>query len=91
MDSRWKYGKTPSSQLRTQISHLDRDDLGASTDVTYVAGERVMLRYNLSCYLRGTMTGDFNINVSCIRKKMLNQTTVSVTLIDVNPRERFTR
>ena len=66
--------------------HLDRDDLGESTDVTYVAGERVMLRYNREvATMRGLMTGDFHINVHMYKKKDNKPTTVSITLIDVNP------
>jgi hypothetical protein len=66
--------------------HLDRDDLGESTDVTYVAGERVILTYNREVgTMRGLMPGDFNINVHMYKKKDDKPTTVSVTLIDVNP------
>tara|TARA_B100000927_G_scaffold291402_1_gene293405 strand:- start:2904 stop:3551 length:648 start_codon:yes stop_codon:yes gene_type:complete len=66
--------------------HLDRDDLGESTDVTYVAGERVMLRYNREvATMRGLMPGDFNINVHMYKKKDTKPTNISITLIDVNP------
>ena len=87
----WIVGGSMANPLSFQVKnadfwHLDRDDLGASTDVTYVAGERVMLRYNREvATMRGTMTGDFNINVHMYKKKDAEPTTVSVTLIDVNP------
>ena len=47
----WIVGGSMVNPLSFQVKnadfwHLDRDDPGASTDVTYVAGERVMLRYN---------------------------------------------
>ena len=45
-----------------------------------------MLRYNREvATMRGTMSGDFNINVHMYKKKDDKPTTVSITLIDVNP------
>lgn len=87
----WIVGGSMVNPLSFQVKnadfwHLDRDDLGQSTDVTYVAGERVMLRYNREvATMRGTMPGDFNINVHMYKKKDDKPTTVSITLIDVNP------
>lgn len=86
----WIKGGNMRTPLSFQVKnadlwHLDRDDLGISTDVTYVAGEAVYLPYNREvATMRGIMKGDFIINVHVYRKKDKEPTDVWVTLIDVN-------
>lgn len=66
--------------------HLDRDDLGVSTDVVQVAGETMILRYNREvATMRGLMQGDFHINVHVYSKKDDGPTKFSITVIDINP------
>jgi len=86
----WIMGSTMQQPLSFQVKnadywHLDRDDLGMSTDITYIAGEMVKLQYNREVgTMRGLMPGDYNINVHMYRKNSRKDTTISVTLIDVN-------
>ena len=86
----WIKGSTMQQPLSFQVKnadywHLDRDDLGMSTDITYIAGEMVKLQYNREVgTMRGLMPGDYNINVHMYRKNSRKDTTISVTLIDVN-------
>ena len=86
----WIKGSTMQQPLSFQVKnadywHLDRDDLGMSTDITYIAGEMVKLQYNREVgTMRGLMPGDYNINIHMYRKNSREDTTISVTLIDVN-------
>ena len=76
-----------SFQLKNAtLWHLDRDDLGVSTDVVQVAGETMILRYNREvATMRGLMQGDFHINVHVYSKKDDGPTKFSITVIDINP------
>lgn len=87
----WIKGNNMPLPLSFQVKnsalwHLDRDDLGVSTDVVQVAGETMILRYNREvATMRGLMQGDFHINVHVYGKKDDGPTKFSITVIDINP------
>jgi hypothetical protein len=66
--------------------HLDRDDLGASNDIAEINGQSVALKYNKEvATLRGTMPGDFYLNVHVYTKRDKEPVKFKVTVIDINP------
>ena len=67
--------------------HLDRDDLGRSSDVMMIDGEKVIIKINREVVtMRGIAAGDYYINIHVYHKnKTTGPTKYTVTLLDVNP------
>ena len=67
--------------------HLDRDDLGRSSDVLMVDGEKIIIKINREVVtMRGIVKGDYYINIHAYHKnKETGPTKYTVTVIDVNP------
>jgi hypothetical protein len=78
----------PLSFQRKQsgMMHLDRDDLGASTDVAIVDNITIKLKYNREiATMRGILAGEYYINVHVYSKRDQQPTKFKITLMDVNP------
>ncbi|SVB63146.1 uncharacterized protein METZ01_LOCUS216000 [marine metagenome] len=67
--------------------HLDRDDLGRSSDVMMIDGEKTIIKINREVVtLRGIAPGDYYINIHVYHKnKETGPTKYTITLLDVNP------
>jgi hypothetical protein len=67
--------------------HLDRDDLGRSSDVMMIEGEKIIIKINREVVtMRGIMAGDYYINIHVYNKPNGTEPTkYTVTLLDVNP------
>ena len=67
--------------------HLDRDDLGRSSDVMMIEGEKIIIKINREVVtMRGIMAGDYYINIHAYNKPNGTEPTkYTVTLLDVNP------
>ena len=69
------------------VMHLDRDDLGKSSDYMWIDGERIVIRLNREVVtMRGIAPGDYYINIHVYSKNsQSNPTKYTLTLLDVNP------
>jgi hypothetical protein len=69
------------------VMHLDRDDLGKSSDYMWIDGERIVIRLNREVVtMRGIAPGDYYINLHVYSKNsQSNPTKYTLTLLDVNP------
>lgn len=67
--------------------HLDRDDLGRSSDVMMIDGEKIIIKINREVVtMRGIVKGDYYINIHVYNKSRDTEPTkYTVTLLDVNP------
>lgn len=67
--------------------HLDRDDLGATSDTILIAGVAKIIKINREVVnMRGIMPGDYFINVHVYsRPAKAKPTLFTVSLIDINP------
>jgi hypothetical protein len=68
--------------------HLDRDDLGRSTDIMMVDGEKILIKMNREVVtMRGIAPGKYYINVHVYNKSTdsSNPTKYTITVLDVNP------
>ena len=67
--------------------HLDRDDLGRTSDVMMIDGEKVIIRVNREVVsMRGIAAGDYYINIHVYNKNGASEPTkYTITLLDVNP------
>ena len=67
--------------------HLDRDDLGSRNDkITMPDGTVKFIRENREiAALRGTLAGEYSVNVDAYRKRTPEDVAVKVELIRVNP------
>ena len=67
--------------------HLDRDDLGRSSDVMMIDGEKIIIKINREVVtMRGIVKGDYYINIHVYNKSQNTKPTkYTVTLLDVNP------
>jgi len=67
--------------------HLDRDDLGRTSDFMYVDGERIQINLNREVVsMRGVAPGDYYINIHVYNKRGNSEPTkYTITLLDVNP------
>ncbi len=67
--------------------HLDRDDLGSTSDTIMVAGVPKIIRINREVVnMRGIMPGDYFINVHIYGKYPTDKPTLfTVSLVDINP------
>lgn len=67
--------------------HLDRDDLGRSSDVMMIDGEKIIIKINREVVtMRGIAAGDYYINIHVYHKnKETGPTKYTITLLDVNP------
>ena len=67
--------------------HLDRDDLGRSSDVMMIDGEKIVIKVNREVVtMRGIVKGDYFINIHVYNKaRGTVPTKYTVTLLDVNP------
>jgi len=67
--------------------HLDRDDLGRTSDVMMIDGEKVIIKINREVVtMRGIAAGDYYINIHVYNKsKDGPPTKYTITLLDVNP------
>ena len=87
----WVQGPTGvpiSFQNKTNgVMHLDRDDLGKSSDYMWIDGERIVIRLNREVVsMRGIAPGDYYINLHVYSKNsQSNPTKYTLTLLDVNP------
>jgi len=74
-------------QKTSGYMHLDRDDLGSTSDVIKVNGEEVSIKLNREVVtMRGINAGDYFINVHIYSKsRNSDPVTFTVTLLDVNP------
>ena len=78
----------PLSFQRKQsgMMHLDRDDLGSSTDVAIVDNITIKLKYNREiATMRGILAGEYYVNVHVYSKRDPQPTKFKITLMDVNP------
>jgi len=67
--------------------HLDRDDLGRTSDVMMIDGEKVVIKINREVVtMRGIVKGDYFINIHVYNKaKGSKPTKYTVTVLDINP------
>ena len=67
--------------------HLDRDDLGATSDTILIAGVAKIIKINREVVnMRGIMPGDYFINVHVYSRPLKTKPTLfTVSLIDINP------
>jgi hypothetical protein len=67
--------------------HLDRDDLGRSSDSMMIDGKKIVIRINREVVtMRGIIKGDYYINIHVYNKSRdTSPTKYTVTLLDVNP------
>ena len=81
-------GAPISFQNKTNgVMHLDRDDLGRTSDFMVVDGERIQITLNREVVsMRGIAPGDYYINIHVYNKKGNSAPTkYTITLLDVNP------
>ena len=81
-------GAPISFQNKTNgVMHLDRDDLGRTSDFMVVDGERIQITLNREVVsMRGIAPGDYYINFHVYNKKGNSEPTkYTITLLDVNP------
>ena len=81
-------GAPISFQNKTNgVMHLDRDDLGRTSDFMFVDGERIQITLNREVVsMRGIAPGDYYINIHVYNKKGNSEPTkYTITLLDVNP------
>ena len=69
------------------MMHLDRDDLGRTSDTMIIDGEKIVIKVNREVVtMRGIVKGDYYINIHVYNKpKGSEPTKYTVTLMDVNP------
>lgn len=84
--------KAPNGDLvgfknkETGLLHLDRDDLGISSDMIRVAGELVPNKINREVVtIRGIVPGEYYISLHMYSKKTEELVPVSISIMDVNP------
>jgi hypothetical protein len=84
--------KAPNGDLvgfknkETGLLHLDRDDLGMSSDMIRVAGELIPNKINREIVtIRGIVPGEYYISIHMYSKKTEKTVPVSVSIMDVNP------
>ena len=67
--------------------HLDRDDLGRTSDIMMIDGEKIVIKINREVVsMRGIAQGDYYINIHVYNKAGNSEPTkYTVTLLDVNP------
>ena len=67
--------------------HLDRDDLGRTSDYMWIDGERIVIKINREVVsMRGIAAGDYFINIHVYNKATNSEPTkYTLTLLDVNP------
>jgi hypothetical protein len=67
--------------------HLDRDDLGSSSDTIMISGTAHIIKINREVVnMRGIMPGDYFVNVHVYSKKGgSSPTRFTVSLVDINP------
>ena len=67
--------------------HLDRDDLGRSTDIMMIDGEKVIIKMNREVVtMRGINPGKYYINVHVYNKNRITAPTkYTISVIDINP------
>ena len=81
-------GAPISFQNKTNgVMHLDRDDLGRTSDFMVVDGERIQITLNREVVsMRGIAPGDYYINIHVYNKRGNSEPTkYTITLLDVNP------
>ena len=88
----WVKGPGMKSPLSFQnktsgFMHLDRDDLGTTSDTIVVGGIASIIKINREVVnMRGIMPGDYFINVHVYAKPASsNPTLFTVSLVDINP------
>ena len=69
------------------MMHLDRDDLGRTSDTMIIDGKKIVIKVNREVVtMRGIVKGDYYINIHVYNKpKGSEPTKYTVTLMDVNP------
>lgn len=84
--------KAPNGDLvgfknkETGLLHLDRDDLGISTDMIRVAGELIPNKINREVVtIRGIVPGEYYVSLHMYSKKTEENVPVSITVMDANP------
>jgi len=67
--------------------HLDRDDLGRTSDIMMIDGEKIVIKVNREVVsMRGIAKGDYYINIHVYNKPGNSEPTkYTITLLDVNP------
>lgn len=67
--------------------HLDRDDLGRTSDIMMIDGEKIVIKINREVVtMRGIAKGDYYINIHVYNKAGNTEPTkYTITLLDVNP------
>jgi hypothetical protein len=67
--------------------HLDRDDLGRTSDIMMIDGEKIVIKINREVVtMRGIAQGDYYINIHVYNKSRGSEPTkYTITLLDVNP------
>ena len=81
-------GAPISFQNKTNgVMHLDRDDLGRTSDYMWIDGERIVITLNREVVsMRGILPGDYYINIHVYNKNgQTGPTKYTLTLLDVNP------
>ena len=87
----WVQGPTGvpiSFQNKTNgVMHLDRDDLGKTSDYMWIDGERIIIKLNREVVsIRGIAPCDYYINIHVYSKNSkTGPTKYTLTLLDVNP------
>ena len=67
--------------------HLDRDDLGRTSDIMMIDGEKIVIKINREVVtMRGIAKGAYYINIHVYNKPGNSEPTkYTITLLDVNP------
>jgi len=75
------------SNKEAGLSHLDRDDLGSSNDIIYLAdGSVIKYPYNQEILtIRGYIGGEWTLNVHMYSKREKENTIAHVTMDKLNP------
>jgi hypothetical protein len=74
-------------QKTSGFMHLDRDDLGTTSDTIMISGNAHIIKINREVVnMRGIMPGDYFVNVHVYSKPNASPPTLfTVSLVDINP------
>lgn len=68
------------------LMHLDRDDRGSDNDSLVIDGRTVLNPLNQEVItLRGTLPGEYTVNVHCYHSVTHNPVPVQISVVKVNP------
>lgn len=84
--------KTPQNKIvsygnkESHLIALDRDDLGKSTDTTFVDGRTITIPINREVVsIRGFLVGELIVNLHVYNKREKNPANITIQIIKLNP------